>query len=87
MKRLVLVLSFVWTAIHLAVPAIAADTAGYEAVDLSTRDTISGKMLVIAAYAVIFTFLTLYAGSIVRREQKVRKSIEALKRSILTKKS
>ncbi len=86
MKRLVPALSVLWTALQLAVPAFAADTSGYETLDLSTRDTISGKMLVIAAYAVIFTFLTLYTGSIVRREQKVRKSIEALKRSILAKK-
>ena len=75
-----------WGALCFALPAFAANETGYEVVDLSARDTISGKVLVIAAYAVIFTFLTLYAASIARREQKLRKSIETLKRTILSQK-
>ena len=64
--------------------AAAADAAdvGYEAVDLAARDSVSGKMLVIAAYTVIFVLLALYTGSIVRREQNVRKSIARLMRSV-----
>lgn len=65
-----------------SVGARAADEAGYETVALSDRETISGKMLVVVAYAVIFGFLALYAWSIVLREQKVRKSLDALRRSI-----
>ena len=61
---------------------LGADETGYQAVDLAQRETISGKMLVIVAYAVIFGFLFLYTWSIVHREKKVQKGIEELKRSI-----
>jgi hypothetical protein len=72
-----------WVASTTVMPA---DEIGYQAVDLANRETVSGKMLVIVAYAVIFGFLLLYARSIVHREKKVQKSIEELRRSIGAKK-
>ena len=68
--------------LFFSLPVFAADETGFEAVDLAARETINGKHLVIAAYAVIFVFLGIYTWSIARREQQVRRSLSALRRSI-----
>jgi hypothetical protein len=66
--------------------AAAAEGAGsgdgYEAVSLAARETVSGKNLVIAAYTVIFVFLSLYVLSIWIRERNVRKALLRLMKSI-----
>ena len=68
--------------LFFSLSAFAADASGFEAMDLAARETINGKLLVIAAYAVIFVFLGGYTWSIARREQQVRRSLAVLRRSI-----
>lgn len=82
MKKLPITGLCVLSAVLLCIPSLAADNGGYEVIDLSQRETVNGKMLVIIAYAVIFGVLCLYTWSIARREQKVRKSAAALRRAV-----
>ncbi len=62
--------------------AYAAGDDGYEPVLLAARDTVSGKSLVIIAYAIIFVLTALYVGSIKIRERRVQKALRRLMNTI-----
>lgn len=55
---------------------------GFVPVSLENRENISGKMLVVTAYSVIFGVLILYVFSIVRREKQVENTAKNLKKSL-----
>ncbi len=61
--------------------AIAADETGFETVSLDQIETVSGKTLMIVAYAIVFVFLTVYVWSIAKREKSILNSIAELKKT------
>ena len=60
----------------------AAQAEEFVRVSLAERESVSGKVLMISAYAFIFALLALYALSLVKRQRKVERAALELKRRI-----
>ncbi|MCP4603793.1 MAG: hypothetical protein GY847_25295 [Proteobacteria bacterium] len=55
---------------------------GFVAVEMNKRGSVSGKNLMIAAYAVIFAILLIYVFSIVHREKAVDRAATELEKTL-----
>jgi hypothetical protein len=62
--------------------AVAPDSGGFVPVDRTQLQTVSGKSLTIAAYAVILGLLLIYAISLLRRERAVERRARATRQRL-----